>query len=163
MPESGPRASLEWFIVKSWSEILLSIWFVPSLVFVESPFELLFLIGLMLRLKLSDTLFTRPPIENIGFIDPKYYSLVDEGHPIVKIRESEMRGLGLPYGATDLLLMAEAPHRQRWRLRELQPRRRLSQWPAPLRSIATSCSGGDGHAFNRGCTVPIHVQQSRCQ
>ena len=47
----------------------------------------------MLRLKLSDISFTRLPIENIGFINPKYYSLVDEGHPIVEIRGSEMRGV----------------------------------------------------------------------
>ena len=33
----------------------------------------------MRRLKLSDTSFTLPPIENIGFIDPKYFPLVDEG------------------------------------------------------------------------------------
>ena len=81
----------------------------------------------MLLLKRSDTSFTRPPIENIGFIDPKYYSLVDEGHPIVEIQRSEMRGLCLPYCATDLFLMAEAPRRQRLRLCKLQQRQRLPQ------------------------------------
>ena len=47
-----------------------------------------------------------------------------------------------------------------WRLRALQPRRRLPPWPVPWQSItiATSCSGGDGHAFKRGCIVPIDVQ-----
>ena len=68
----------------------------------------------MLHLKLSDTSFTGPPIENIGFIYPKYYLLVDEGQwtSYCGNSGSEMRGLSLPFGATDLLLMVEAPHSQ---------------------------------------------------
>ena len=58
-----------------------------------------------------------------------------------------------PCGAADLLLMAEAPHFQRWRLRELQPRRRLPPWPAPWQSIATACSSGDDHAFNTSSII----------
>ena len=49
----------------------------------------------MYRLQLSDILFTRPPAQDIGFIDPKYYPLVEEGYPIVEIRAREMSGLGL--------------------------------------------------------------------
>ena len=85
------------------------------------------------------------------------------------ILRSEMRGLCLPYGATDLLLMAEAPHRQRWGLRELQPPCRLPSWPAPWQSImiASSCSGGEATHSNEDvlfqymCNKELPVRRRR--
>ena len=82
---------------------LLIIWFISCQVFVLLPSELCPWLAWCAASNLAstlkwqcETLFTRPPIENIGFINSKYFPLVYEGHPIVVIQGSEMRGLGLP-------------------------------------------------------------------